>query len=53
MLPAYTRLMCGQVLSIKENDYVLAGKEAGSKLTKAEISGYTSSMDIYMVGPVI
>jgi len=26
---------------------------ASGKLTKAEISGYTSSMDIYMVGPVI
>jgi len=28
-------------------------KVASGKLTKAEISGYTSSMDIYMVGPVI
>jgi len=26
---------------------------ASGKLTKAEISGYTNSMDIYMVGPVI
>ncbi len=26
---------------------------ASGKMTKAEISGYTSSMDIYMVGPVI
>jgi len=26
---------------------------ASGKLTKAEISGYTASMDIYMVGPVI
>ena len=26
---------------------------ASGKLTKAEISGYTKAMDIYMVGPVI
>ena len=26
---------------------------ASGKMTKAEISGYTGSMDIYMVGPVI
>jgi peptide/nickel transport system permease protein len=30
MLPAYARLMCGQVLSIKENDYVLAEHAAGA-----------------------
>ena len=28
-------------------------KIASGKLTKAEISGYTNSMDIYVVGPVI
>jgi peptide/nickel transport system permease protein len=30
MLPAYARLMCGQVLSVKENDYVLAAKAEGA-----------------------
>ncbi len=33
MLPGYARLMCGQVLSVKENDYVLAATtEGASKL---------------------
>jgi ABC-type dipeptide/oligopeptide/nickel transport system permease subunit len=30
MIPIYARLMCGQVLSIRENDYVLAGRSIGS-----------------------
>ena len=30
LVPAYARLMCGQVLSVKENDYVLAGRAMGS-----------------------
>ncbi len=30
LVPAYARLMCGQVLSIRENDYVLAGRSLGS-----------------------
>jgi peptide/nickel transport system permease protein len=30
MLPAYARLMCGQVLSVKENDYVLASHSEGA-----------------------
>jgi peptide/nickel transport system permease protein len=30
MLPGYARLMCGQVLSIKENDYVLAANCGGA-----------------------
>ncbi|MBN1848568.1 MAG: ABC transporter permease [Deltaproteobacteria bacterium] len=30
LIPAYARLMCGQVLSVKENDYVLAGRAMGS-----------------------
>lgn len=30
MIPVYARLMCGQVLSIRENDYVLAGRSMGS-----------------------
>jgi peptide/nickel transport system permease protein len=30
MIPVYARLMCGQVLSIRENDYVMAGKSMGS-----------------------
>ncbi len=30
LLPGFARLMCGQVLSIKENEYVLAEKSLGS-----------------------
>ena len=30
LMPAYARLMCGQVLSVKENDYVLAGRAMGA-----------------------
>ena len=30
MLPGYARLMCGQVLSVKENDYVLAAYSEGA-----------------------
>ena len=30
MIPAYARLMCGQVLIIRENDYVLAGRSMGA-----------------------
>jgi len=30
MMPAYARLMCGQVLSVKENDYVVAGRSIGA-----------------------
>jgi peptide/nickel transport system permease protein len=30
MMPGYARLMCGQVLSVKENDYVLAGRSVGA-----------------------
>jgi peptide/nickel transport system permease protein len=30
MLPGYARLMCGQVLSVKENDYVLAEHASGA-----------------------
>jgi peptide/nickel transport system permease protein len=30
MIPVYARLMCGQVLSIRENDYIMAGKSMGS-----------------------
>jgi peptide/nickel transport system permease protein len=30
LVPGYARLMCGQVLSIKENDYVLAGHAIGA-----------------------
>lgn len=30
MIPAYARLMCGQVLSIRENDYIMAGRSMGS-----------------------
>lgn len=30
MMPGYARLMCGQVLSVKENDYVIAGRSIGA-----------------------
>ncbi|MGZ4000772.1 MAG: ABC transporter permease [Mucilaginibacter sp.] len=30
MIPVYARLMCGMVLSIRENDYVMAGKSMGA-----------------------
>jgi peptide/nickel transport system permease protein len=30
MLPGYARLMCGEVLSVKENDYVLAARSEGA-----------------------
>jgi ABC-type dipeptide/oligopeptide/nickel transport system permease subunit len=30
LIPGYARLMCGQVLQIRENDYVLAGRSMGS-----------------------
>jgi ABC-type dipeptide/oligopeptide/nickel transport system permease subunit len=34
MLPGYARLMCGQVLSVRENDYVLAEHAAGADHTR-------------------
>jgi peptide/nickel transport system permease protein len=30
LMPGYARLMCGQVLTVKENDYVLAARSLGS-----------------------
>jgi ABC-type dipeptide/oligopeptide/nickel transport system permease subunit len=30
LVPGYARLMCGQVLIIKENDYVIAGRSIGA-----------------------
>ena len=30
LLPGYARLMCGQVLAVKENDYILAGHASGA-----------------------
>jgi peptide/nickel transport system permease protein len=30
LIPAYARLMCGQVLAIKESDYVMAGRSIGT-----------------------
>jgi peptide/nickel transport system permease protein len=30
LIPGYARLMCGQVLSIKENDYILAARSGGA-----------------------
>jgi len=29
-VPVYARLMCGQVITVKENDYVLAGRSMGA-----------------------
>ncbi len=31
LIPPYTRLMCGQTLSVKQNDYVMAGRAMGAK----------------------
>jgi ABC-type dipeptide/oligopeptide/nickel transport system permease subunit len=31
LLPGYARLMCGQVLTVKQNDYVLASRAIGAK----------------------
>jgi len=30
MMPIYARLMCGQVLTIKENEYIMAGRAIGA-----------------------
>jgi ABC-type dipeptide/oligopeptide/nickel transport system permease subunit len=30
LVPMYARLMCGQVLSVKENDYIVAGRSMGA-----------------------
>jgi peptide/nickel transport system permease protein/oligopeptide transport system permease protein len=30
-LPAYTRLMCGETLSVKENEYIMAQRAVGAK----------------------
>jgi peptide/nickel transport system permease protein len=30
LMPAYARLMCGQVLTVKESDYILAGRAIGA-----------------------
>ncbi|MGD1117899.1 MAG: ABC transporter permease [Dehalococcoidales bacterium] len=30
LVPMYARLMCGQVLSVKENDYIMAGRSMGA-----------------------
>lgn len=30
MMPGYARLMCGQVLSVKENDYIIASRSIGA-----------------------
>ncbi|MBN1848425.1 MAG: ABC transporter permease [Deltaproteobacteria bacterium] len=31
LIPAYCRLMCGQVLTIRENDYILASRAMGAR----------------------
>jgi peptide/nickel transport system permease protein len=38
MLPGYARLMCGQVLSVKENDYVLAATTEGASRLRIMLS---------------
>jgi peptide/nickel transport system permease protein len=38
MMPGYARVMCGQVLSVKENDYVLAGRAMGSSNLRLMLS---------------
>ncbi|OGO31864.1 MAG: ABC transporter permease [Chloroflexi bacterium RBG_16_56_11] len=30
LMPGYARLMCGQVLSVKQNDYIMAGRAMGA-----------------------
>jgi len=30
LMPGYARIMCGQVLSVRENDYIMAGRSIGS-----------------------
>jgi len=30
MVPVYARLMCGQVMTVKENDYIFAGRSMGA-----------------------
>jgi ABC-type dipeptide/oligopeptide/nickel transport system permease subunit len=34
MVPAYARLMCGQVMTVKENDYILAERSIGAPNTR-------------------
>jgi peptide/nickel transport system permease protein len=34
MVPAYARLMCGQVMTTKENDYILAERSMGASHTR-------------------
>jgi len=34
LIPSYARLMCGQALSVKENDYILAGRALGASNTR-------------------
>jgi ABC-type dipeptide/oligopeptide/nickel transport system permease subunit len=34
MVPAYARLMCGQVMTVRENDYILAGRSMGASHTR-------------------
>jgi ABC-type dipeptide/oligopeptide/nickel transport system permease subunit len=34
LIPTYARLMCGQALSVKQNDYILAGHSMGASNTR-------------------
>jgi peptide/nickel transport system permease protein len=38
MLSVYTRLMCGQVLTVRENDYITAARSIGSSSTRIILS---------------
>jgi peptide/nickel transport system permease protein len=38
MLPTYARLMCGQVFSVKQNDYILAAHAAGASKLRIMLS---------------
>jgi len=38
LVPGYARLMCGQVLTIKENDYILAARAGGARNIRIMLS---------------
>ena len=38
LMPSYSRLMCGQVLSVRQNEYVLASRAMGAKDSRIMIS---------------
>ena len=44
MMPGYARMMCGQVLSIKENDYIVAGRSIGASNFAYYVQAYLSQL---------